>query len=57
MIVLRYRIVFSLQIILVTDEMSDDEFDLDFVAQAAETVKTNWKKTFDKKIVQAYESP
>jgi len=30
--------------------MSDDEFDLDFVSQAAETVKTNWKKTFDKKI-------
>jgi len=30
--------------------MSDDEFDLDFVSHAAETVKTNWKKTFDKKI-------
>lgn len=50
MIVLRYRIVFSLQIILVTDQMSDDEFDLDFVAQAAETVKTNWKKNVEKKV-------
>jgi len=29
--------------------MSDDEFDLDFVAQATKNVQNNWKKTFDRK--------
>ena len=28
---------------------SDDEFGLDFVSQAAKTVQTNWKKSFDRK--------
>ena len=31
-------------------EMSDDEFDLDFVSQASKTVQSNWKKSFDKKV-------